>query len=67
MTDFLVHFVNTLDPNGGSLPHWPVYSTRAPKLMGFVEEKDTSLTIIPDTFREEQMQFLTQLGLAEPL
>ena len=66
MTDFLVRFVNTLDPNGGPEIHWPEYSPEAPQLLGFVEGTP-NLTIIADTFRKEAMDFVTQLSLAEPL
>ena len=66
MTDFLVRFVNTLDPNGGPEIDWPAYTTRSPQLLAFVEGK-TPLAVIPDTFRKEAMDFLTQLSLAEPL
>ena len=66
MTDFLVRFVNTLDPNGGPEIHWPEYSPETPQLLGFVEGTP-NLTIIGDTFRKEAMDFVTQLSLAEPL
>ena len=66
MTDFLVRFVNTLDPNGGPEIHWPEYSPEAPQLLAFVEGTP-NLTIIFDTFRKEAMDFVTQLGLAQPL
>ncbi|KAI0351864.1 carotenoid ester lipase [Trametes cingulata] len=66
MTDFLVRFVNTLDPNGGHHIHWPVYTTKSPQLLAFVEGK-TPLKIIPDTFRKEANEFLIQLGLELPL
>ncbi|KAI0351843.1 carotenoid ester lipase precursor [Trametes cingulata] len=66
MTDFLVRFVNTLDPNGGQQPHWPAYTAESPQLLAFVDGH-TPLTVIPDTFRKEAMDFLTQLGLAQPI
>ncbi|KAI1784678.1 carotenoid ester lipase precursor [Ganoderma leucocontextum] len=66
MTDFLVRFVNTLDPNGGPEIHWPEYSPESPQLLGFVEGTP-NLTTIPDTFRKEAMDFVMQLSLAEPL
>ncbi|KAI0628200.1 carotenoid ester lipase precursor [Trametes polyzona] len=66
MTDFLVRFVNTLDPNGGPEIHWPAYTREAPQLLAFVDG-NRSLEVIPDTFRKEAMNFVTQLGLAQPL
>ena len=66
MTDFLVRFVNTLDPNSGPQIHWPEYNPEAPQLLAFVEGTP-NLTIIPDTFRKEAMDFVMQLSLTEPL
>ncbi len=66
MTDFLVRFVNTLDPNGGPQIHWPAYTPQSPQLLAFVEGS-TPLTVIPDTFREEAMTFVTKLSQAQPL
>ncbi len=66
MTNFLVRFVNTLDPNGGPEVHWPVYTAVTPQLLAFMEGK-TPLSVIPDTFRKEAMEFVANLSLAEPL
>ncbi|KAI8974599.1 carotenoid ester lipase [Trametes punicea] len=66
MTDFLTRFATTLDPNGGSEIHWPAYSTNDPQLLAFVDG-ETTLKVIPDTFRKEANDFLIQLGLAQPL
>lgn len=66
MTDFFVRFVNTLDPNAGSGTHWPAYTVESPNLLAFVEG-DTPLEVIPDTFRQEAMEFLTALSLTQPL
>ena len=66
MTDFLIRFVNTLDPNGGPEIHWPAYTADLPNLLAFVEG-DTPLKVIPDTFRQEAMEFLTMLSLTQPL
>ena len=67
MTDFLVRFVNTLDPNGGGAPEWPRYTPDAPLLLTVndgVPEMTVNLT--RDDFREEAMAYLTELTLAEP-
>ncbi|KAI0819592.1 carotenoid ester lipase precursor [Trametes gibbosa] len=66
MTDFLVRFVNTLDPNGGPEIHWPQYTQESPQLLAFVEE-EPRLKLISDTTRKEPMDFLTELGLAQPI
>ncbi|EIW58851.1 carotenoid ester lipase precursor [Trametes versicolor FP-101664 SS1] len=65
MTDFLVRFVDTLDPNGGEGVHWPAYTAESPQLLVFANGKE-SLAVIPDTFRKEANEFLIQLGLEQP-
>lgn len=65
MTDFLVRFVDTLDPNGGEGMHWPAYTAESPQLLVFANGKE-SLEVIPDTFRKEANEFLIQLGLEQP-
>ena len=66
MTDFLVRFVNTLDPNGGPQIDWPQFTVDSPKMLAFVEGS-TPLQVIEDTFRKEAIAFLTNLSLAQPL
>ena len=70
MTDFLVRFVNTLDPNDPNAKHgavqWPAYTAEAPQLLAF-QEGATPLAVIEDTFRKEAMDFVLQLSLAHPL
>ncbi|KAI8974600.1 carotenoid ester lipase precursor [Trametes punicea] len=68
MTDFLIRFVHTLDPNGrpGSEIHWPAYTPESPRLLAFVEGEE-ALEVIPDTFREEAMDFLVSLALDQPM
>ncbi|KAI0819594.1 carotenoid ester lipase precursor [Trametes gibbosa] len=65
MTDYFVRFVNTLDPNGGSEIEWPAYTRESPQLLAFVDG-DTPLKTIPDTFREKEIEFLTQLCMEQP-
>ncbi|EIW58852.1 carotenoid ester lipase [Trametes versicolor FP-101664 SS1] len=65
MTDFLVRFVHTLDPNGGQELHWPAYTAESPQLLLFANGKK-SLKIIPDTFRKEANEFLVQLSFEQP-
>ncbi|KAH9926258.1 alpha/beta-hydrolase [Epithele typhae] len=62
MTDLLINFVNTLNPNipTSKLP-WPRYSLSNPTLLEFIG--NSSLRLIPDTYREEQIEYLMQLNL----
>lgn len=38
MHAYWVNFAKTGNPNGGSLPHWPVYSRKADMLMNFTQQ-----------------------------
>ncbi|EKM55972.1 uncharacterized protein PHACADRAFT_256969 [Phanerochaete carnosa HHB-10118-sp] len=66
MTDYLVNFVNNLDPNGPGLLSWPTYSTSSPQLLTFLDGP-VPLNITEDTFRADGMSLLTELMLANPI
>ena len=67
MQDFLIHFINDLDPNSNStLLNWPQYSTSAPSLMTFLDG-DIPLTISQDTYRADPIALIEQLSLEFPL
>ncbi|KZV64181.1 carotenoid ester lipase precursor [Peniophora sp. CONT] len=66
MTEYLVRFAATLDPNGGSLLSWPKYTTSAPTLMTFLDGS-TPEQLSQDTFREDGFDKLTALSLKYPL
>ncbi|VDC05627.1 unnamed protein product [Peniophora sp. CBMAI 1063] len=66
MTEYLVRFVATLDPNGGSLLEWPKYTTSSPTLLTFLDGL-TPLKLTQDTFRENGFDVLTDLSLKYPL
>ncbi len=67
LTDFLIHFATNLDPNGGSSPQWPKYTTSSPQVMTFLENQATNTTITLDDYRVDGMEFLTEFSLANPL
>ena len=68
MTDFLVNFVNSFDPNGnissGAL-YWERYQTDNPATLDFYG--NDSLRVSKDTYRDEAIQFVIELGLEYPL
>ena len=66
MADFLIHFVNYLDPNGVSGNVWPKYTTSSPRLMTFVDGL-IPRQITSDTFRKDAMAFLQKLALENPI
>ncbi len=69
MTEYLINFVNHLNPNGIGQPGtpWPRYTTSSPQLMTFQDDVFQPLYISLDTYREEAISFLTNLSLANPI
>ncbi|KAH9030331.1 carotenoid ester lipase precursor [Lactarius pseudohatsudake] len=65
LTDYLIHFATNLDPNGGSGPHWPQYTTSSPQLLTLLDGA-VPADITLDTYRVEAMKYLTKLSLANP-
>lgn len=65
-TDYLINFVNNLDPNGQSLLTWPQYSTDSPQLLTMFDGVP-ALEITEDTYRIEGMNILTNISLQFPL
>ncbi|KAH8983925.1 carotenoid ester lipase precursor [Lactarius akahatsu] len=66
LTDYLIHFVTNLDPNGRSGPHWPQYTTSSPQLLTLLDGA-VPADITLDTYRADGMNFLTELSLVHPL
>lgn len=66
MADYLINFVNHLDPNGKTVLSWPQYSASAPKLLTF-QDGLVPLAITQDDFRVDAMNFVTELSLKFPL
>ncbi|PPQ91064.1 hypothetical protein CVT25_014732 [Psilocybe cyanescens] len=66
LTNYLVRFVNTLNPNGFGNVLWPQYTLQSPQMLTFLDGIIPT-TITMDTFRQNQMVFLNNLTLAHPL
>ncbi|RPD56081.1 carotenoid ester lipase precursor [Lentinus tigrinus ALCF2SS1-7] len=66
MADYLINFVNNLDPNGKTGISWPKYTTSSPKLLTFLDGL-TPLTITNDDYRVDGFNLLTKLSLEFPL
>ena len=66
MADFLINFVNNLDPNGKTIISWPKYTTSSPKLLTLLDGV-TPQTITNDDFRVDAMNLITNLSLQFPL
>ena len=66
MTDYLINFVNNLDPNGATGIAWPQYSVASPKLMTFLDGL-TPLKITTDDYRVAAIEEMTTLSLKYPI
>ncbi|KAJ7713004.1 Alpha/Beta hydrolase protein [Mycena metata] len=66
LTDYLINFVTTLNPNGKTVPNWPAYTTATPNMMTFLDGLIPT-TITQDTYRAAGMQFLTNITLEFPV
>ena len=68
MTDFLVNFVNSCDPNGntssGAL-YWERYQTDNPVALDFYG--NDSLQLMQDTYRQDAIDLVIKLSLEQPL
>lgn len=68
MTDYLVYFVNTGNPNGqdSGLIEWPPYNLQDRNQLVFLDG-DVPLAIEPDNYRVGGFDKLTELSLKFPL
>ncbi|KAI0752384.1 carotenoid ester lipase [Daedaleopsis nitida] len=66
MTDYLIRFAATLDPNGDDAFHWPQYTQRDPQLLTFNDDQP-QFSLTPNTYRAAQMAYLTKLSLTNPM
>ncbi|RPD60509.1 carotenoid ester lipase [Lentinus tigrinus ALCF2SS1-7] len=66
MGDYLIRFAATLDPNGDGAVQWPRYTNSAPLMLTFNDAQPT-FNVTRDTYREEEMKYLTKLSLADPM
>lgn len=64
--DYLINFVNNLNPNGPTVLNWPQYDPGNPQLLTLLDGL-VPLAISPDTYRQAPMAFLQQLSLKYPL
>ncbi|KAI0345568.1 carotenoid ester lipase precursor [Trametopsis cervina] len=66
MSDYVINFVNNLDPNGPTVTHWPKYTNAKPQLLTFLDGLIPRI-ITQDDYRVDQMKFLTELSLQAPI
>ncbi|KAH9891908.1 carotenoid ester lipase precursor [Cubamyces lactineus] len=66
LADYLINFVNHLDPNGNTVPSWPKYTTSSPNLLTFLDGS-IPIEITNDDYRVDAMSLMTELSLEFPL
>ncbi|KAK7029558.1 hypothetical protein VNI00_014435 [Paramarasmius palmivorus] len=66
MTDYLVRFTATLNPNGNTGINWPEYTKEQPTMLQF-QDGFVPLTLTQDTYRQQPMEVITQISLAHPV
>ncbi|KAJ7660448.1 carotenoid ester lipase precursor [Mycena rosella] len=66
LTDYLINFATTLNPNGKTVANWPSYTSAAPNMLTLIDGLITT-TITQDTYRAAAMQFLTNITLEFPI
>lgn len=66
LADYLINFVNHLDPNGPTVLSWPQYKINSPQLMT-LQDGATPLAVSQDTYRLAPMAYLQLLSLKYPI
>ncbi|GJE92631.1 carotenoid ester lipase precursor [Phanerochaete sordida] len=69
--DYLINFVNHLDPNvgtnvGPNVTAWPQYNTRSREVLTLLDGTP-NITVTNDSYRAEPIAYLTELSLKYPL
>ncbi|KAG2125805.1 Alpha/Beta hydrolase protein [Suillus clintonianus] len=66
MASYLVRFVNNLDPNGVGDLTWPKWTSNSPNLLTFLDGLIPQ-EITQDTYRAEEMAYMTNMSLQYPI
>ncbi|KAI0326234.1 carotenoid ester lipase precursor [Cubamyces sp. BRFM 1775] len=66
LADYLINFVNHLNPNGITVPSWPKYTTSSPNLLTFLDGL-IPIEITNDDYRVDAINLITELSLEFPL
>ena len=62
MGDMLIHFANTLDPNGACpKKYWPKYTVDEPVMLAFTG--NDTLDYVNDTYRADSIAFINNLNV----
>ncbi|KAI0076889.1 alpha/beta-hydrolase [Panus rudis PR-1116 ss-1] len=74
LSEYLVNFINHLDPNGASpsLTQWPKYDTESQVILTLLDDdtpspQPTTKVLAKDDYREESIAFLVELLAENPI
>ncbi|TFY75253.1 hypothetical protein EWM64_g8758 [Hericium alpestre] len=67
LRDYIIRFVNTLDPNGGRAHAWPKYDLQNPQAVVFQDSVIWPVISVQDDYRKDAMAFVANLSLLHPL
>jgi carboxylesterase type B len=66
MEDYVINFINHLNPNGaGGHPNWPQYKPSSPNLLT-LNDGAVPINITQDTFRQKPMEVVTEILYNNP-
>lgn len=69
LRDYVIRFVNNLDPNGEprlGIP-WPQWDPRHPKAIILQDSKFFPIVLGDDNYRTDQLDFIANLSLIYPI
>jgi acetylcholinesterase len=66
MGDYLIRFASTLNPNSARSFQWPQYTLSKRNILTFLDGL-IPLIISTDTYRQDAMNFITNVTLANPV
>ncbi|KAI0322092.1 carotenoid ester lipase precursor [Amylostereum chailletii] len=69
LKDYIINFVTSLDPNGGSsVPvKWPQYDLSKPQAVVFQDSTLFPVKVVDDTYRAAPLDFVANLSLLHPI
>ncbi|KAI0060459.1 carotenoid ester lipase precursor [Artomyces pyxidatus] len=69
LRDYMIHFVNNLDPNGkrGLGIPWPQYDVTNPKAIVFQDSAFWPIKLGDDNYRHDALEFIANLSLIHPM
>ncbi|KAI0043736.1 carotenoid ester lipase precursor [Auriscalpium vulgare] len=61
LKDYIVRFVNNLDPHGNGTMYWPMYDPAWPRALMFQDDPDVPVSVGDDDYRREALEAVGNL------